>query len=95
MTFEQKVSAEYNRAAEKYGHTFCSDNEAIGTFTIEMHELYEAYHKRDYANVAEELVQIAAMALKAHNSLEKKQRPRLTMKPQSGGAPMSTKRKKK
>lgn len=94
MTFEQKVSAEYNRAAEKYGHTFCSDNEALGTLTMEMHELVEAYHKRDYINVAEELVQIAAMTLKAHNSLEKKQRPRLTMKPRSGGSPLSAKKKK-
>lgn len=56
---------ELDRAIDKYGAHFHSDNEAWGTIDMESQEAREAIHARDYQAAYDECIQVAAMGIKA------------------------------
>lgn len=58
------IFAEKKRAEIKYG-AFKSDNEMLGTLHMEHREVEEAMQRRDYEHAEKELIQLAAMAIKA------------------------------
>jgi len=64
MIFNE-VQKELDRANNKYGVSFHSDNEAWGTIDMEAQEAREAIHARDYQAAYDECIQVAAMGIKA------------------------------
>lgn len=68
-----ELDKELRRAEDKYGRTFNSDNEALGTIDIEAQEAREAIHSRDYEEAYKECMQVAAMGLKAARYFKSKQ----------------------
>jgi hypothetical protein len=72
MTFIEAIEAEVARA-DRHGATFASLHEAYAVILEEVDELWEiARQKRKYRrapDIEKELVQIAAMAIKALHSM--------------------------
>lgn len=64
------IFAELKRAEIKYG-AFKSDNEMLGTLHMEHREVEEAMQRRDYEHAEKELIQLAAMSIKAIEFLKK------------------------
>lgn len=71
--FLEKVKKEADRAVKKHG-AFNSFHEGFSVLSEEVHELmqqvYKKEHKRNYKNVEEELVQIAAVCVKLQDFIK-------------------------
>ncbi len=67
-----EVRDEYNRATAKFG-PFKSGHEGYAVILEEMDELWEGVKNNDSRNMKEEVVQIAAMAIRFYVDVIKKQ----------------------
>lgn len=74
------IKDELDRAGAKYAPTFNSLNEALGTIRAEYRELEDTIvQHQSPENIREEAIQVAAMAVKLIEFLEREQKAEMTV----------------